>query len=116
MPETAFDPSTLPAPVRTYLEAHASRDFAAMSGILRDDAVVVDEGVEHVGPEAIRAWLGRAASQFTYTEELRSQARTGDAEWTVVNHLEGDFPGGVVDLRFVFELDGDALERLTIAP
>jgi hypothetical protein len=36
--------------------------------------------------------------------------------WLVVNHLEGDFPGGVVDLRYRFALSGDLISELVIAP
>ena len=34
----------------------------------------------------------------------------------VTNHLEGDFPGGTVDLRYRFRLAGDRIARLDIAP
>jgi hypothetical protein len=36
--------------------------------------------------------------------------------WLVVNHLEGDFPGGVVDLRYRFELSSDRICSLSIVP
>ena len=36
--------------------------------------------------------------------------------WIVVNHLEGDFPGGVVDLRYRFVMTGDLIAELVIAP
>jgi hypothetical protein len=31
-------------------------------------------------------------------------------------HLAGDFPGGVVDLRYRFAMDGDVIAGLVIAP
>ena len=34
----------------------------------------------------------------------------------VTNHLEGDFPGGTVDLRYRFVLRDDLISRLDIAP
>jgi hypothetical protein len=34
----------------------------------------------------------------------------------VTNHLEGDFPGGVVDLRYRFVLAGGLIAELEIAP
>ena len=34
----------------------------------------------------------------------------------VGQHLEGDFPGGVVDLHFRFTLDGASISRLVIEP
>jgi hypothetical protein len=44
-------------------------------------------------------------------------AETLDAHrWLVVNHLEGDFPGGVVDLRYQFVLTGALISELVIAP
>jgi hypothetical protein len=33
-----------------------------------------------------------------------------------VNHLEGNFPGGVVDLAYRFTMDGDLIAQLVIAP
>ena len=33
-----------------------------------------------------------------------------------MNHLEGDFPGGVVDLRYKFTLTDDLISELVIAP
>jgi hypothetical protein len=34
----------------------------------------------------------------------------------VLNHLEGDFPGGVVDLRYKFVLSTELIAELVIAP
>jgi hypothetical protein len=34
----------------------------------------------------------------------------------ITNHLEGNFPGGVVDLRYQFALAGDLISTLTISP
>jgi len=40
-----------------------------------------------------------------------------DLPTTVQGHLEGDFPGGVVDLRYRFALDADdRIPVLAIAP
>jgi hypothetical protein len=33
-----------------------------------------------------------------------------------MQHLEGDFPGGVADLHFRFALDGALISRLVIEP
>jgi hypothetical protein len=34
----------------------------------------------------------------------------------VVHHLEGDFPGGSVDLRYQYTIRGGLISALTIAP
>ena len=42
--------------------------------------------------------------------------RGDDGTWTAVNHIEGDFPGGVADLRYRFVMAGDLVAELVIAP
>ena len=37
-----------------------------------------------------------------------------DEHYTAINHLEGDFPGGVVDLHFRFALRDGRIARLVI--
>ncbi|NEE61243.1 nuclear transport factor 2 family protein, partial [Streptomyces sp. SID8455] len=52
---------------------------------------------------------------YTYTTELLGAQRTDAERWTVTQRLEGDFPGGLVDLRFQFALGGHGLiEQLVI--
>jgi hypothetical protein len=43
-------------------------------------------------------------------------ARVDDAHSDVVQHLDGDFPGGVVDLHYRFTLSGALIIQLTIEP
>ena len=97
----------LPEVVHTYQDAHDRHDTDRALSAFAPDARVVDEDHEYRGTDQIRSWLDTAARQFTYTRSLVS-AEAIDAEtWLVVNHLEGDFPGGVVDLRYEFKLDGE---------
>ncbi len=39
-----------------------------------------------------------------------------DDRWVAVNRLEGDFPGGAVELRYRFALVDDLISELVIAP
>jgi len=48
--------------------------------------------------------------------ELVGGRRIDDAQWVAVNHLEGDFPGGVVALACRFTLAGDRVAGPVIAP
>jgi hypothetical protein len=41
---------------------------------------------------------------------------TGSDTWLVRNRLDGNFPGGTVDLRYEFTLHRDHISRLSIAP
>lgn len=113
---TPIDPDELPAVVRGYLAAHAARDHASAFECFGSHAVVVDDGRAYRGAEGVREFLGRAGAEFTYTTELVEARQVDDRRWVVTNHLEGDFPGGVVDLRLAFTIDHDRITELAIAP
>ncbi|MGY1883885.1 nuclear transport factor 2 family protein [Blastococcus sp. SYSU DS0753] len=113
---TSIQPDQLPAPIRGYLAAHDARDADAALRAFTPTAVVVDEGITYRGTEEIRGFLTKAGAEFTYTTALVGAQRVDSAHWIAVNHLEGDFPGGAVDLRFRFTMDGDRITELVIAP
>ena len=52
----------------------------------------------------------------TFTRTLLDVEHAGRDSWRVRNRLEGNFPGGVVDLRYQFTLEGANISRLSIAP
>lgn len=79
------------------------------------DAVVTDDGRTYAGRDEIGAWLTAAAGEYTYTSEFTGATVTDDSI-AVRQHLEGDFPGGVVDLHYRFTLDGKSISRLVIEP
>ncbi|MEU5910515.1 nuclear transport factor 2 family protein [Micromonospora sp. NPDC047527] len=106
----------LPAPIRAYLPAHQARDTEAAISVFAADAAVTDEGRTYRGRDEIRAWLDSGASEYTYTTEFVGAARTGEAHIDVVQHLEGNFPGGSVDLHYRFALEGALITRLVIEP
>lgn len=114
--QQAIDPAELPPAVTRYLAAHRDRDTATALTTLTDDASVTDDGTTYEGKPAIADWLGKAASEYTYTTELTAAHSTDATHYTANHHLEGDFPGGQVDLRFRFTLRDGLIERLVIAP
>ncbi|WP_197375382.1 nuclear transport factor 2 family protein [Mycolicibacterium baixiangningiae] len=106
----------LPSAIRTYLAAHRVRDAATAITTFTADAEVTDEGRTYRGRDEIVAWLGAAASEYTFTTDFTDATVTGGAYADVAQHLEGDFPGGVADLHFRFTLDGGLISRLIIEP
>ena len=62
------------------------------------------------------AWLAKSASEYTYTVKLTSAAAFGADRYDAVHHLEGDFPGGVVDLHFRFTLRDGLISEFVIEP
>ncbi|MEV0611464.1 nuclear transport factor 2 family protein [Polymorphospora rubra] len=113
---TGISLEDLPAVIRAYLAAHETRDVKSAITAYTADAVVTDEGHTHRGLAEIRTWLDRSGSEYTYTTEFIGATRVDEAHFDVVQHLEGDFPGGVVDLHFRFTLNGGLIIQLTIEP
>lgn len=105
----------LPKAVAAYFAADRKGGAEATSHCFTPDAVVIDEGNRHVGRDAIRQWRTRASAQYTYTVEPFDLLEEG-GRIVVASHLVGNFPGSPVDLRYAFELDGDRISRLEIAP
>lgn len=78
------------------------------------DAHVHDEDRDYHGHAEIRSWRESVASRFTYTTEITAVEQVGEAVHVVHTHLEGDFPGGVVDLRQRFTVTGGLIGDLAI--
>lgn len=112
--DTRIGRDALPSAITTYLTAHDARDTATAVTVFTDDAVVVDEGHTYRGHREIEAWLANAAGEYTYTTEFTGAIQTGAADYDVTQHLEGNFPGGVADLHFRFELNDALISRLVI--
>jgi len=110
MTETA----PLPAIISSYLTAHRDDDADTALTVFTDDATVIDEGHTYRGLGEIDNWLHRSASEYTYTIELTRAAKLDDDHYDLTHHLEGNFPGGQVDLHFRFTLRDGSIARLVI--
>jgi len=104
------------ATVSQYFAHMAGPDKRAGIDLFAPEARVVDDGRSYTGLREIREWLGAAASEFDYTTRVRSTEVAGGTV-TVITRLEGNFPGGVVDLRHIFSLNAAGqIADLLIAP
>jgi hypothetical protein len=106
--------TTVPDVISRYYAAAAANDLDTLIGCFTADAHVLDEGRDYHGVSEIRTWRESVASQFSYTTEITGTKQTGDREYVVSTHLEGDFPGGVVDLDQRFTLAGELISDLSI--
>ena len=104
----------LPDTVRDYLDARAAGDLDRALAAFGPDAEVLDEGRTYRGAEGIRTFLTKAGAQFTFTTELVGAERVDDALWVAHHRLEGDFPGGVAELAFRFQMAGGLIARLHV--
>ena len=108
--------SHLPDVVAQYQDAHDRGDVERALSSFMSSATVKDDGHEYHGLDEIRDWLARASTEFNYTRALTGADAVDANTWLVTNHLEGNFPGGVVDLRYRFKLVDDLIAELDIAP
>lgn len=95
-----------PDAVRAYFTLTRAAAHGAASVAFTDTAQVADDGQTYIGRDAIRAWLTRTPSEFTYTVTPTHLVVEG-ATVTVTSHVAGTFPGGSVDLRYAFNLAPD---------
>ncbi len=114
-PAPTAQSNALPMAIVTYLERSVSAKPAGASQTFTENAVVVDNGHTYTGAAAIAAWLVDTAAEVTYTT-TRLHTEKNDAVTTVVNRIEGNFPGRSVDLSYRFELDAESglIQALTI--
>jgi ketosteroid isomerase-like protein len=104
--------------IRAYFAAAERDDTDALVECFAHDAVVSDEDQTWQGRSQIRQWRETVATKFDYTIRVRdlvARGRTDDGDhFDVPTHLEGNFPGGTVDLDFGFVLRSDLIARLEI--
>jgi muconolactone D-isomerase len=106
----------LPEAIATFQAAHDRHDVEAALSAFTVDAAVHDEDQDWVGTDQIRQWLIKTSTEYTFTRTLLDVEPAGTDSWRVRNRLEGNFPGGVVDLSYQFTLAGANISRLAIAP
>jgi hypothetical protein len=110
------DPAELPEIITSYLKAHQARDLDVAMQSYEPGTTVTDEGRTYHGLSKIREWLSQSASEYTYTIEMTGASKLGDDRYDVTHHLEGNFPGGAVDLHFRLTLRNGKIARLVIEP
>lgn len=100
--------------ISRYFEAQSARDFDTLVDLFTDDGVVVDEGKMWRGKSGIREWRDKAASVYQYTTQVLQVHEDDEDEYTALVRLEGNFPGGIVELEYHFSLHGGQIRVLEI--
>ncbi len=103
-----------PAIISRYYAAAASGDLDLVLDCFTAEAHVHDEDRDYHGRSEIRSWREGVATRFTYTTEITDVEQLGDGIHLVHTHLEGDFPGGVVDLKQRFTVSDGRISALVI--
>ena len=96
----------LPAAVHGFADGWQAREADKVEALFTDEAVVSDEGRTHRGRDEIRTWIDESINLFTTTLTFL-RAREVDGMVGASYRLEGDVPGGLVELEYQFHLDAD---------
>jgi ketosteroid isomerase-like protein len=105
----------LPEPLASYYETVNARAVESTLALFAEDGVVRDEGEEHRGRAAIRAWIESITAKYgPITVEPTAVAEQG-REKRVTTTVSGPFKGSPVSLRYAFVLEQGRIVRLEIA-
>jgi uncharacterized protein (TIGR02246 family) len=104
-------PDSVPDVVERYIALLNRRDSESLLALFMPDAVVVDEGQTRRGATEIRT-CEDVALRFQYTAGVLGVEVSADGEYVARVRLEGDFPGGVVELNVRIEVEGEGIRRL----
>jgi ketosteroid isomerase-like protein len=108
-------PGRPPHAVERFVEAAASREFAAIAECFTEDATVSDEGHTHRGRAQIRKWQEEGRKRWEYTLTVKDgRARSADG-YIMRGHLRGNFPGGEADVEYDFTVRDGLISRLAIS-
>ncbi|MFJ6725394.1 nuclear transport factor 2 family protein [Streptomyces sp. NPDC091281] len=113
---TPVDLTGLPEAITRYLTGRAAKDAPAAAPAFAPHGTVTDDGRTYEGIKAITRWLGQTDTEYSYTTTLTGAERDAPDRYTVHQRLEGNFPGGRVDLHCRFVLAHGLISELRIAP
>ena len=105
----------VPGPVATYLAAEKAKDTERLGQCFREDAVVRDEGREHRGVAAIKAWHREVNAKYRYVLEPLEASVSGPTV-VVYARVTGDFPGSPIEPRFTFVTADGRIVSLEVTP
>src|SRR5882724_3878456 len=103
--------ANLPRVLADYFTATNVHDVGAMIAAFAEDATVHDEGRDHAGVAAIRAWMKETIEKYDYKVEPIESSRNGSSGVVLVS-LRGKFPGSPITLQYAFTLSGERVARL----
>lgn len=103
----------LPQPIATYYHSSDVFDDELLASCFVKDAILVDEGEEYNGPEAISRHILEANRAAKVVTEITDCIQKND-ETVVTATISGNFTGSPIPLDFHFTLDNGKIKTLEI--
>jgi hypothetical protein len=105
--------TTLTPLLASYVESMNANDSAAFTTNFAADAIVHDEGHEHRGTAAIKAWIEEAHRKYQPTLEVTGVAESG-GETILTGLVSGTFDGSPLELHHHLTIAGNKIVALAI--
>lgn len=102
-----------PEAIAAYFAAKNKKDIDGMLAAFDANAVVKDEGEEHRGLSAIRAWMEHTTRKYSVSVEIKT-VETNQDRTRVGGLVSGNFPGSPALLHYAFTLSGGKIIGLEI--
>jgi len=102
-----------PEIVTRYFAAANRFDAAGAAECFTADARVHDEGHEHVGQDAVRAWVTETSKKYQPKSEV-IRAKVSGAKVALAVRISGKFPGSPIELGYDITLRDGKISTLNI--
>lgn len=107
--------TTPPQVLSNYFAAVNERRLDDAAACLAPAARVHDESHDHVGPEAVRAWISNTTHKYQPQAEVTHVEAAADAGSFIAKAtVSGTFPGSPVQLAYTFSVAEGKITRLSI--
>jgi hypothetical protein len=105
--------ATLTPFLASYVKSMNAQDNEAFIAHFAPDAIVQDEGHEHRGTAAIKAWIEEAHQKYQPTLEVTGVTEAG-GETVLSGLVSGTFDGSPLELHHHLTITGGKIAALTI--
>ena len=102
-----------PEIITRYFAAANRFDASGAAECFTSDARVHDEGHEHVGQDAVRAWVAETSKKYQPKSEV-IRAKVSGAKVALAVRISGHFPGSPIELDYEITLHDGKISRLNI--
>src|ERR1043166_8370488 len=106
---------SLPQVLERYFAAQNAHDTMALLDCFTADALVHDEGRNHQGLDAIRAWSDDVISRYNLSLKVLEAAANAD-EALVKAEVSGSFDGSPAEITYLFRFSDAGLIRSLEVP
>lgn len=103
----------LPQPIAAYYHASDAYHDDLLADCFAEDAVLVDEGEEYHGPEAVSGHILKANRDAKVMTEITNCVEK-NGETVVTATISGNFDGSPIPLDFHFTLNNGKIKTLDI--